>query len=604
MCGIAGAVTLKSDHSLHSSVKQMTKAMEHRGPDGEGWHLEDRVVLAIRRLSIIDIEHGDQPFKTEDGQIHILFNGEIYNYVELQDQLKKKGYRFKSNCDGEVIPYLYQEHGIGFLKYLRGMFAIVIYNRRINKIYLIRDRMGEKPIYYLKSESEKTFFYASEMKAVMEVNRNKVSIDPLSVDLFLKYQFIPEPSTMFREVKKVPAGKYLELDTDTLEFLVHPYWSLPDSNVATGNTSVSIKEQLESIINIIGRSDVPIGIALSGGIDSGAIAALFASKERTRKLSHAFTVGYENTPQSDERMFAQKLALDLNIPLHTIEITAKEFSRDFPALINNMDDPIGDIAAYSIYRVMKAAKDNHIKVILNGIGADEIFWGYPWAAAATEETFKLINRGSNSHLYFYEHNVDFNYALTMSNKLYQKEFAESVCNSPEKEYYRLNGIQDIPVQMIDTLCKTWLYSDPVALGDRLSMANSVELRSPFLDYQLVELCIGINKKNNETYKKPAKSDLKKALDTYLPREILNRPKQGFTPPVRNWLMFIYKEYSHLLINGYLVENGFISASGLTRLLKIIKYWRGLRYTRLMYVYKLILLEIWLRQFTKAKEIYA
>jgi asparagine synthase (glutamine-hydrolysing) len=596
MCGIAGILDKSSNTEVISSlVTDMCNSIKHRGPDGDGRYVADHLVMGMRRLSIIDIDGAKQPFKTEDGNVIALYNGEIYNYIELKEDLKKLGYQFKTDGDGEVIPYLYEQYGIDFISHLRGMFAISLLDKVSNKLYLIRDRMGEKPIYYYHSDKINAFYYASEIKALLKVlPEREFSINTDSIDLYLKYQFVPEPQTLFNEIIKVPAAHYLEVNIPDNNYQVCKYWdlSLAGNSSINKNSSDAIEKNLIDIMSIIGRSDVPVGIMLSGGIDSSAVATIFTSINNAH-LNKAFTVGYQENPPTDERKFARSLAKDLEIPFQEVEISTSEFVRDLPELVRHMDDPVADIAAYSIFRVMKAASKDGLKVILNGIGADEIFWGYPWTSQAVRQTLKQIKEGEDSHLYFYEHNADFNFAKYLAKKLYTRKFKNGLTQENEKRFYKLKGKKNIQIQMINVLCQTWLFSDPVALGDRLSMANSIELRSPFLDHKLVELAISINNEQARLFEEEPKKKLKDALRKYLPASILDREKKGFTPPTKKWLAAVFTQYQDILHDGYLVRSGLISKFTLktTILITFLSKKYSTRYSTFMY--KLILLELWL-----------
>ena len=596
MCGIAGVLDKSSNTEVISSlVTDMCNVIKHRGPDGDGWYMADHLVMGMRRLSIIDIEGAKQPFKTEDGNVIVLYNGEIYNYIELKEDLKKLGYQFKTGGDGEVIPYLYEQYGIDFISHLRGMFAISLLDKVSNKLYLVRDRMGEKPVYYYRCDITNAFYYASEIKALLKVlPEREFSINTDSIDLYLKYQFVPEPQTLFNEINKVPAGHYLEVNFPENNYQVCKYWDLSSAGDSPINkiSPDAIEKNLIDIMSIIGRSDVPVGIMLSGGIDSSAVATIFSSINNAH-LNKAFTVGYQENPPTDERKFARSLAKNLKIPFQEVEISTSEFVRDLPELVRHMDDPVADIAAYSIFRVMQAATKDGLKVILNGIGADEIFWGYPWTSQAVRETLKQIKEGEDSHLYFYEHNADFNFAKYLAKKLYTRKFKNDLTKENEKRFYKLKGKENIQIQMINILCQTWLFSDPVALGDRLSMANSIELRSPFLDHKLVELAISINKAQERLFEEEPKQSLKDALKKYLPASILGREKKGFTPPTKKWLAAVFTQYQEILHDGYLVRSGLISKFALktTILITFLSKKHSTRYS--MFMYKLILLELWL-----------
>ncbi|MBS1962189.1 MAG: asparagine synthase (glutamine-hydrolyzing) [Bdellovibrionales bacterium] len=585
MCGISGLICEEplSDADL-TEAKRMNAALFHRGPDGEGFFQSERLILGMRRLSIIDVAGANQPLFGSTQETVVLFNGEIYNYLELRAELETSGHCFTTHGDGEVVPHLYEKYGIDFVHRLRGMFAISLLDRKRERFYLLRDRMGEKPIYYRQAEGR--FSYASEMKALLEtmpVRDRRLSAE--AINHYLHYQFVPEPMTLIREVRKVPAGHYLDLDLKSLRYETKKYWDFSAAPpVECADPIAEVRGKLDSITKIIGRSDVPVGIALSGGVDSSAVAALFEHENRDRELTRAFTVGYAGEPETDERKFARALAQKLRIPIVEIELRTEDFVESFPDLVGDMDDPVADIAAYGIYSVMKAARRDQVKVLLNGVGADEIFWGYSWVTEAVRESAKRTG-----DLVFYDSNRDYRFAARQVSSLYPKALREEFRErSPESQIER-EGKQDVQIEIMNRLVKGWLFADPVALGDRLSMANSVELRSPFLDHELVELVVGLNKARPDLYRDPAKELLKKAVRGLVPDEVLNRPKQGFTPPATRWRLGVIRRYGSRLWNGYLVREKFIERSGLAKLLLVER-------PTVFYLYKLVLLELWCERF--------
>ncbi|MFA5995908.1 MAG: asparagine synthase (glutamine-hydrolyzing) [Patescibacteria group bacterium] len=589
MCGISGLIT---NHPLTTTervkAKQLNVYLQHRGPDGEGWHEGKTCLLGMRRLSIIDVAGGNQPLYNENKTIVLLFNGEIYNYVELRQELMNKGHVFRTKSDGETICHLYEEKGITCINALRGMFAITLFDITANTIYLIRDRLGEKPIYYTKDNS--VLIYASEFKALKSITASSNwSINPAAIDLFLHYQYIPEPTTMVNEVHKIPAAHYLKIDLNTLETSLQRYWDLnAAAPITSSNPAELVKQELLTIGNIIGRSDVPIGIALSGGVDSSAVAALVKYHNSNKDITHAFTVGYTGRPATDERQHAKKFAKQLGIKLHEIEIATPQFVQDFPRLIAAMDDPISDIAAYSIDQIMQTAHDQGIKVMLNGVGGDEFFWGYQWIADGVAKTLAQIKTGQQHELISYQAHPDFKYAQQRIPGILKSAIKAKIPKHTSDHFFSLSNTNNIPIQAISALCTTWLYPDIIALGDRLSMAHSIELRSPFLDHKLVELVLGLNKTQPDLWQQPSKQLLKKAMATLIPTEILSRPKQGFTPPSAEWYIAVVKRYSKLLLNGYLIKHDIISWLGYFKLITPHNQ------QQIVFLYKCIVLEIWCR----------
>lgn len=588
MCGISGLVSRGAlDQNDRAVAEQMNNCLSHRGPDGAGWYEANQVHLGMRRLSIIDVAGANQPLYNEDESIIVLFNGEIYNFVELRKELEERNHTFRTHGDGETVCHLYEEAGIDGLLKLRGMYAISLYDKKQNVLYLVRDRMSEKPIYYTTKNDR--FYYSSEFKSVTKaLGEDQLTLRPEAVDLFLHYQFIPEPMTMVKEVMKVPAGHYAKIALNTLQVEIKPYWQMLDSKPVTATPAEAanlVREELLYISDIIGRSDVPVGIALSGGLDSSTVAALVKHHNSNKDVTNAFTIGYAGRPNYDEREKAQKLSDELGITLHQIELTTKDFVADFPKLVAAMDDPIADIAAYSISRVMQAASEQGIRVMLNGIGADEIFWGYQWIADAVKKT---QNQDAATQLAFYDTNPDYNLVEKKRKWLYPKKFAAQLPADNSSRYAKLVDPKNIPVSMMDVLASTWLFSNAVALSDRMSMRHSVELRSPFLDYKLVELAVGLNKVDQTLYSQPTKQLLKDAVKDFLPEEVLNRPKQGFRPPVEQWFAAVIWKYGRKLYGGSLMRHGVIDRK------RLVYLFAATSAQQVFLQYKYVLLELWCR----------
>lgn len=624
MCGIVGQIIRPRSRIRSGQLRRMQEAIRHRGPDGEGSFLSDRVVLAMRRLAIIDLSGGNQPLANEDRGVEIVGNGEIYNYLELQKELKRKGHRLKTKSDIETVVHLYEDLGIKCVKKLRGMFALALYDKRKQRVFLIRDRLGEKPLYWARVKEGIVF--ASEMKALLKAKGIDKRINWEAVDLYFHYYYVPEPVTMFKGVQKLAAGSILEIDLKSMEVKETKYWDpeliRPESEE---DPTEKIREVFTKACELTLRSDVPVGIALSGGIDSGSILATIAPRYKERMK--AFSVGYVNSPPSDERKMAKKLAKKFKVEFIDIELGAEGMIDHFPQLVFDGDDPIADIAGQGIYSVNKLAKENGIKVLLGGIGGDELFWGYPWTGEAVKQTMKNRAGGSSflvqmmrnlkgrlqqpgsilnklaavdwsikpdDQMLFYDQNPGFVAAEKFIRHLYSKDFKNSVprSNSFMPMQLKLDQTKEmIAKKGLDLIRDVWLVSNCIALNDRLSMASSVELRSPFLDYRLVETALS-SKKNVMSFNKPPKYWFKKAMKGILPEEVINRRKQGFTPPVGDWIREIIKKYVYLLNGGFLTEKEILNEKKVKILTKtwsaVPMYWYS--------VYQLILLEIWGREY--------
>ena len=598
MCGICGIIS--NERVDPGIVSKMNRAMSHRGPDGEGELNEDGISLAMRRLSIIDLHGGWQPLFNEDHSLVLFINGEIYNYIELREQLINKGHKLSTSTDGETILHLYEEHGSNCLKYLRGMFAFALWDKNKKQIFLVRDRMGEKPLYIY--QTNKILLFSSELRSLMASEKIAFDLDPAAIDMFFHYHYVPEPNTPIRGIRKLPAGHYLLIDQKSMKVTEHCYWRLEDAPPLTGNPSEMTREKLDEIAKIIIRADVPVGVALSGGIDSSAIAAL--AVRHYPESMHAFTIGYEGRPESDERHTAKKIAQYLNMPFHEIELSDEDFLNKFPEICSLSDDPIADISAFGYYSISKAAKEMGVPVLLQGQGGDELFWGYPWVREnykyallkknllnaksgffdyfflkfherCTKPTLRKVAKGilgyneawelfqkhkkENSNIFpFYDYHKGFNWSDQSVNMIYGAKMSESLPHLNAKGPFTLtDGWHNPEITLTRLICNTYLSENGIAQGDRLSMANSVELRLPFVDYQLVETIIGL-RKNISDINLPPKEWLNNSIGNILPSWLFKLRKRGFEPPVQKWVNLLVHKYGSILPEGILVEKGILS----------------------------------------------
>lgn len=595
------AEPLTPDH--RSRVLEMSTAMVHRGPDGQGSFHDGPVSLSMRRLSIIDLHRGQQPLFNEDGSLALIANGEIYNHVELRDQLRSNGHRFKSGSDCEVIVHLYEQYGPDCVKHLRGMFAFALWDARLRRLMLARDRMGEKPLYLHIGPRE--IYFASELKGLLAAGSVPFALDPTAVHLYFHYGYVPEPMTPIQGIQKLPAAHVLTIDAKTWEHKQWCYWRMEDVPERTENPVETIRHELETISSLIVRSDVPIGIALSGGLDSSAIAAMTA--KRYPGVIHAFTVGYREESPFDERDAATALAKHLNMPIHEIELCADDVATFFPELMYWLDDPIADISAFGYYSVMKAANAHGVSVMLQGHGGDELFWGYPWVhQAVTQTTRKLKEQAGGSfrireylaltppaywsvwgmkewiksgaglrsswraysrdrssskeQVVFYDLTPDFQLARQGVGNLYTKTFLDQMHEPAVYDVFRVpHPWPAIDILLTQLICRTYLQENGITQGDRLSMASSVELRLPLVDYRLVETVIGLRKASSD-HALPPKTWLRQAMSTMVPEWVLNRPKKGFTPPFQEWHKAIFAAHGALLDGGFLVDAGVLRPS--------------------------------------------
>lgn len=621
MCGIAGIIS-QSSGDRSAEVDRMVEALVHRGPDGVGSYGNEHINFGMRRLSIIDLAGGDQPLFNEDRSLVLIANGEIYNYVELRRELIERGHHFRTNSDCEVIVHLYEDYQQGCLERLRGMFAFALWDEMRRTLLLARDRMGEKPLYLFESEGELVF--SSELKSILRSGHIRFQLDPQAIDSYFHYGYVPEPQTPLRGVRKLPAGHCLTVrlaersgvDAPGLRIEERPYWRIEDAPPVVGAPAELIGAELETISRMIVRADVPVGVALSGGLDSSVVAAL-ANRASPGTIT-AFTVGYEGHGRNDERGLAREFADHLQIPHHEIVLRTAEVVAGFPELTAWLDDPIADIAGSGYLAVMRLAREHGVPVILQGHGGDELCWGYHWARQAVHQSrrkFELLaqggpaltdyltiypparyNRGTllrwlfdlggirssidhyhrdrsspGDRLVFYDLSPDFRVAQREMDRYYTRPFLESLAATDPADLFSLGTSSAarhdeaaLEVEITRLLCATYLMENGIAQGDRLSMASSVELRLPLIDYRLVELLIGLRKSQPDAGLEP-KHWLREAMTGILPPWVMARPKRGFTPPVRQWHQALFNAYGDRLQNGYLVQSGIISPAAGTEL---------------------------------------
>ena len=597
MCGISGIITReKLSPELKAAVSRMSAAQIHRGPDGAGEFYSNNVALASRRLSIIDPQGGWQPLYNEDKSLALIINGEIYNYVELRERLKASGHSFRTDADGEVILHLYEENELDFITHLRGMFAFALWDNNRERLILARDRMGEKPLYLFERDGH--LLFASELKGLLHSRLVPFELDARAVNLYFHYQYVPEPLTAIKGVRKLDAAKMLVVDAAAWRIEEKTYWRIEDAPPLDGEPRDLIRQKLEEVSELIVRSDVPVGVALSGGLDSSVVAAFAA---RRQPALCAFSVGYAGRPEPDERADAERFARHLKIPFFDVELDTQAIVDFFPKLNYWRDDPIADISGFGYYAVMRLAREHGVPVLLQGQGGDELFWGYPQLREAFSETTKKAallrnpfsqtlfqslklglpkNRSLNGvsawardfggvrfsrrnvrrrlktpdRMVFYDTSPDFILAAAQVQSLYSPKFIEQIDDNDAYSLFTFPGEwKSVETTLTALICATYLRENGIAQGDRLGMASSVEMRLPLVDYRFVETVVGLRKKQTDAGL-PPKHWLKEAVKDILPEWVLNRPKRGFAPPTRQWHEALFTAYGDSLRDGYLVES--------------------------------------------------
>jgi asparagine synthase (glutamine-hydrolysing) len=611
MCGISGLISRSLITPKDASrVAAMSRALVHRGPDDAGEFNAPHVALAARRLSIIDLEGGAQPLYNEDRSLALVANGEIYNHVELRRALQSRGHLFRTRSDCETILHAYAEFGTDCVEHLRGMFAFALWDGMRRRMVLARDPMGEKPLYLY--ERKGSLVFASEMKALLRSGCVPFELDPEAVNLFFHYQYVPEPRTAIKGVRKLDAAHLLVVDVESWRVEEKCYWRMEDAPPVEGDAPTLIREQLEAVSELVTRADVPVGVALSGGLDSSTVAA-FAARQRPGAL-HAFSVGYAGRPEGlDEREEALALARHLGLPFHEVEVETREIVEFFPELNYWCDDPVADYAGHSYYAVMRRAREAGVPVMLQGQGGDELFWGYQQLRQAARESLEKesLRRGAfgalprylsadftaslsvrqlpawardfggarsglrrmrehraspAGRLVFYDLSPDFRAATDAASALYGEAFAEQLDETDgATELFTLPlPWPRVDVTLTRLISDTYLRGNGIAQGDRLAMASSVELRLPLLDRVLVETIVGLRKARTDV-RLPAKAWLRRAVEGVLPEWVLNRPKRGFAPPVAEWHAALFAAYGGDLRGGYLTQSGVLSRESAARL---------------------------------------
>ena len=595
MCGIAGVISASPlTNEDFKAVDKMVDRMVHRGPDSCGFFKGSHVGLGMRRLSIIDLTGGDQPLFNESRDIAIVCNGEIYNHRQLQENLKRRGHVFRSRSDVETIVHLYEEYGHQCLEHLRGMFAFALWDGRKNQLLLARDRIGEKPL-YLFPDREGRMWFSSEIRSITAARKTEdLRLSPAGVNLFLTFQYVPEPDTPIRDLCLLPAGHSLTLTPEHIHQESKAYWDFLDFHECDGKPVESVQAVLDEACFLMGIADVPVGVALSGGIDSSLVAALSA-KHYPGQI-HAFTVGYPGQPESDERPIARRFAEHLGIPFTEVIVSTEEVEASFVELVMAMDTPVADIAAHGYYAVARAARDAGVPVLLSGMGGDEFFWGYDWVREAVLRNSNGEKRSSLSwlqslfsrrqkQLTFFEVHEELRLGDVWSREGLTSQALEQLPEAFWLTRGSLNRKARMDMAVSDLLIRTWLRSNCLALVDRMSMAHSVEMRLPLLDVEAIRVVTGLRNAGMEDWRKPHKWLLIEAFGELLPPEIISRKKQGFTPPVQNWLAQITAAYSPLLYDGALAKAGILDRSRIRSLIHRASP---------SFTYKLVLLEVWTR----------
>ncbi|MDC3412415.1 asparagine synthase (glutamine-hydrolyzing) [Aquibacillus sp. 3ASR75-11] len=583
MCGFVGMIRNRPktiDQTEEKIFQNKNDVISHRGPDDEGYFHDPYISFGFRRLSIIDIESGHQPLSYNDENYWMVFNGEIYNYVELRKQLMEQGYTFETESDTEVIAAMFQEYKTDAFRQLRGMFAILLWDKKEETLYGARDPFGIKPLFY--KETEEGTYFASEKKS-LTVMEEKEEVNTEALQHYLSFQFSPEPFTLTAGIYKTEPGHYfVKKPGESLQF--HQYWHanfkpvLMDKNAWINR----IRDVMYDSVNVHMRSDVPVGSFLSGGIDSSVIVAM--AREMNPNLK-TFSVGFENEGYSEVDV-AKETADKLGVENISYIISPEEYVQKLPKIMWHMDDPLADPACVPLYFVAREAR-KHVTVVLSGEGADELFGGYniyrepeslrifqtiptpakgllSRVASALPEGVRgksFLERGTTPLKDRYIGNAkmfeDDDKAMLLKsyhpNVTYQ-QITEKLFKHVEAEH-PVNQMQYVDIH-------TWLRGDILLKADKMTMANSLELRVPFLDKEVFEIAsqipVDLKIANGTT-----KQILREAARGVVPDHVLDRKKLGFPVPIRHWLKNELYDWAKRLIQesqtDYLLHKNYVSA---------------------------------------------
>lgn len=596
MCGISAIYryTQISENDV-TKLHQMNEEMHYRGPDDRGVWNDDNCGLAQVRLSIIGLEKGKQPLFNEDKSLVLICNGEIYNYIEIKKHLLEKGHQFNSDTDSEMILHLYEEYGVDCLNHLRGMFAFCLWDSKNKLLFVVRDRIGEKPLYYAQIPCGVVI--SSELKAILKyyIENPQINIKYLAEPI--RYTApLNKNNTFIEQINRLEPGQYILIDKKGLT--KHNYWKRNLSDRFNGSFDEAKKKTLNLMresIDICLRSDVPVAVMLSGGIDSSAVAAL--AKETGREVN-TITAGYKGNYDCDERSIARKFAKERGFKYHEIELSENDFKNSFDELTTKIDEPITDAAAIAQWALYKKVKTLGFKVLLGGMGGDELFYGYPYWNKLSESL--AINRQhkalfpwnskekKKNYIKFLLKNLKYvlyaGYPLKIEDGTigkwqfddYVKFSKNAIIETNNKTEY-INSVNlykafahcqpgqelDLVYQFSFDNIMTMAY---LYLSDRLGMGNSLEIRSPLLDYKLVEFVSSLPKTIKYRSNEP-KYFLKKILEGIVPEYILYDKKRGFTPPT-NFIQDVVDNYKYNYITAdYKYYNSILADRLLTLLLK-------------------------------------
>ncbi len=626
MCGIAGKLHLiPGAQATRPEIETMLRPIHHRGPDGQGIHLDGPTGLGHVRLAIIDVDGGPQPMTNEDGTVWIVFNGEIYNFQTLREDLLARGHKFHSRSDTEVIIHAYEEYGVDCVRHLRGMFAFAIWDAKRHRLFIARDRVGIKPVYYC--QTPEALYFASELKAIIADPAISRTVNTPALRQFFSFYYLAGEETLFKSIQKLAPGHHLLIEGGKVT--VQRYWDLQFTQDRWGRSFDEVVEELYGLLGSTIRdhmiADVPVGVLLSGGVDSSAV--LNFAVQGTDKQVKAFTIGFDGNQVVDERPYARMAAQRFGAEHYELSITAEDFWNFLPLYVWHMEEPVCEPPAVALHYISNLAR-NHVKVLLSGEGGDEAFAGYPnypnmlrlerlqrklgplarsvgavtgmvsgVLGKAREERYSYaLGRSLAAHYFSRASSPTFPFIQT-ANRFFSPEFlaATSANAAPRFMANLLRPVENSPLldQMLYADTKTWLPDDLLVKADKITMASSLELRVPLLDHKVLEFAASLapehKVKGHDT-----KRALKAAFAKVLPEEILTRKKVGFPVPYSRWLSGpLASRIREVLLSEKARSRGYYNLKAVEQLLD--KHERTSAYPQ--EIFSLLVVELWHRRFT-------
>lgn len=595
MCGISGYVSPRAFEGKRV-LQRMNDVMTHRGPDDEGFYLNGPYGLSMRRLSIIDLSGGGQPIWNEDQTAGVVFNGEIYNFRQLREELLAKGHRFSTRSDTEVIVHLYEEEGAECVKRLNGMFAFALYDRAQDLLFLARDRMGEKPLHYYLHEDQ--FVFASEIKSILTFPEIETSLNFDALNRYLTFEYVPAPLTIYQNIFKLEAGHLALFQNGelTIRRYWHPLFQTSRRKITEQDAVSELRARLRHSVESRTVSDVALGAFLSGGIDSSLVTALL-SQCSSRKVQ-SFSIAFDE-PSFDESSYAEKAAQYLNTCHHVEHVTPESMLESLPKILDILDEPFADASMIPTYLLSRFTR-RHVTVALSGDGGDELFAGYPtyqahrlarfvpsWLQGPARRLADLLptsdeNISFDFKLRRFTSGLSYETALRnqiwlgsfephQKEKLFQPEILQTLNKKNEFDILRQYWNDCDSREDLDRLCRLdlrfYLQDDILFKVDRMSMAHSLEVRAPYLDHEFVEFVCSLPP-SFKLKGLTTKYILKKAARGLLPEEIIGRSKKGFGLPIAQWIKGPFKEiFQDVLSPRNLLEGGIFNPDYVDQLLQ-------------------------------------